>query len=121
MIHMSEKFAKKLAAPRAENMQPGQFSTDDLIDDAAGITASQVLASLPNPLFILDSDNRFVFLNQAAEMFFGQPGYPIWLVPRQLYPGRCQSVFDVATGTLECIGWRSGAGIRWTKAGAQGG
>ena len=59
-----------------------------LIDDAGGITASQVLASLPNPLFILDADNCFVYLNQAAEMFFQSSqmilsGYAV----RQLYPG----------------------------------
>ena len=70
MMHMSKKPIPKSAVPQAENKQSDQFSTDILIDDAAGITASQVLASLPNPLFILDSDNCFVFLNQAAEMFF---------------------------------------------------
>ena len=67
---MSEKLSTKSAASQAENKQPGQFSTDNLIDDAASITASQVLASLPNPLFILDSYNCFVYLNQAAEIFF---------------------------------------------------
>jgi len=32
--------------------------------------AEQILSSLPTPLFVLDSDNRFVYLNQAGEMFF---------------------------------------------------
>ena len=32
--------------------------------------ASQILASLPNPVFILDAENQFQFLNHAAEMFF---------------------------------------------------
>ena len=67
---ISQKPVTKSAPPQAENKQSDQFSTDNLIDGAAGITASQVLASLPNPLFILDSDNCFVYLNQAAEMFF---------------------------------------------------
>ena len=45
-------------------------SSENLIDDATEITASQILASVPNPLFILDSKNCFLYLNQAAEMFF---------------------------------------------------
>ena len=36
----------------------------------AMMSEAQVLAALPNPVFVLDSDNRFVFLNQAAEIFF---------------------------------------------------
>ena len=31
---------------------------------------SQILANLPNPVFLLDSVNQFQFLNHAAEMFF---------------------------------------------------
>ncbi|WP_348720905.1 ATP-binding protein [uncultured Candidatus Puniceispirillum sp.] len=34
------------------------------------LAASQILASLPNPVFVLDSENQFQFLNHAAEMFF---------------------------------------------------
>ena len=34
------------------------------------VVATQILSTLPNPLFVLDARNRFVFLNQAAEMFF---------------------------------------------------
>ena len=67
---MSQKPSTKSASPQTENEHPGQFSTDNCIDDATGFTALQVLAHLPNPLFILDSDNCFVYLNQAAEMFF---------------------------------------------------
>ena len=69
-MRMTEKPTRKSAAPQTENTQSSEVSTDHLIDDVAGIAASQVLASLPNPLFILDSDNCFVYLNQAAEMFF---------------------------------------------------
>lgn len=47
-----------------------QIPQDNLAAEVGGITASQVLASLPTPLFILNSDNCFVYLNQAAEMFF---------------------------------------------------
>ena len=43
---------------------------DTFIHDAQGIDSSQILACLPNPVFIVDSDNCFVYLNQAAEMFF---------------------------------------------------
>ena len=32
--------------------------------------ASQILASLPNPVFLLDANNQFQFLNHAAEIFF---------------------------------------------------
>ena len=32
--------------------------------------SSHILASLPNPVFLLDQHDRFVFLNHAAEMFF---------------------------------------------------
>ena len=32
--------------------------------------ATQILALMPNPVFILDAQNRFWYLNQAAEMFF---------------------------------------------------
>jgi two-component system nitrogen regulation sensor histidine kinase GlnL len=69
-MRISQKSATKSASPQNENKPSGQFSTDNLMDDAAGISSLQVLASLPNPLFILDSDNCFVYLNQAAEMFF---------------------------------------------------
>ncbi len=34
------------------------------------ISEAHVLATLPNPVFVLDSCNRFMYLNQAAEMFF---------------------------------------------------
>ena len=35
-----------------------------------GSEAGHILASLPNPVFLLDGDDRFLFLNHAAEMFF---------------------------------------------------
>ena len=56
--------------PGRKITQDNQFLHEDLIDGKAGVTASQVLASLPNPLFILDSNNCFIYLNVAAEMFF---------------------------------------------------
>ncbi len=42
----------------------------DLGHDAAGNDAALILASLPNPVFVLDAEDHFLFLNQAAEMFF---------------------------------------------------
>ena len=32
--------------------------------------SGHILASLPNPVFLLDQHDRFIFLNHAAEMFF---------------------------------------------------
>jgi two-component system nitrogen regulation sensor histidine kinase GlnL len=37
---------------------------------AADLTESQIFAILPNPVFVLDRDDRFIYLNQAAEIFF---------------------------------------------------
>ena len=34
------------------------------------ITEAQIFAALPNPVFVLDRENRFTYLNQAAEIFF---------------------------------------------------
>ena len=34
------------------------------------VTESQIFAALPNPVFVLDRENRFIYLNQAAEIFF---------------------------------------------------
>ncbi len=39
-------------------------------DDRFDLTESQILAALPNPVFVLDLENRFIYLNQAAEIFF---------------------------------------------------
>ncbi len=45
-----------------------------MMDDAAApawhADAAHILASLPNPVFLLDNEDRFIFLNHAAEMFF---------------------------------------------------
>ena len=52
------------------------FESDDfgISHDARHVqdnpVASQILASLPNPVFLLDRDNQFQFLNHAAGMFF---------------------------------------------------
>ena len=43
---------------------------DDVTSDGLRADAAHILASLPNPVFVLDADDRFLFLNQAAEMFF---------------------------------------------------
>ena len=37
---------------------------------AAELTEAQIFAILPNPVFVLDRDDRFIYLNQAAEIFF---------------------------------------------------
>ena len=34
------------------------------------VTETQIFAALPNPVFVLDRENRFIYLNQAAEIFF---------------------------------------------------
>jgi len=39
-------------------------------DDSSDLTETQIFAVLPNPIFVLDLENRFIYLNQAAEIFF---------------------------------------------------
>ena len=39
-------------------------------DESSDLTESQIFAALPNPVFVLDLENRFIYLNQAAEIFF---------------------------------------------------
>ena len=43
---------------------------DEIASPELQIQATHILASLPNPVFLLDGADRFVFLNHAAEMFF---------------------------------------------------
>jgi two-component system nitrogen regulation sensor histidine kinase GlnL len=43
---------------------------DEVLAQPPGGEAGHILASLPNPVFLLDSEDRFLFLNHAAEMFF---------------------------------------------------
>ncbi len=43
---------------------------DDAAPPAWQADAAHILASLPNPVFLLDNEDRFMFLNHAAEMFF---------------------------------------------------
>jgi len=43
---------------------------DDATSPAWHADAAHILASLPNPVFLLDHEDRFMFLNHAAEMFF---------------------------------------------------
>ena len=64
------EFQDKPVLPRSEGIHEMQLFHDDMAEGETCGIASQVLASLPNPLFILDSNNCFVYLNQAAEMFF---------------------------------------------------
>ena len=40
------------------------------VDDTSDLTETQIFAVLPNPVFVLDLENRFIYLNQAAEIFF---------------------------------------------------
>lgn len=37
---------------------------------APDLTEAQIFAILPNPVFVLDRDDQFIYLNQAAEIFF---------------------------------------------------
>ena len=39
-------------------------------NESSDLTESQIFAALPNPVFVLDLENRFIYLNQAAEIFF---------------------------------------------------
>ena len=50
-----------------EAIRPGV--APDIAPDIA-VDAAQVLAGLPNPVFVVDADDRFVYMNNAAEMFF---------------------------------------------------
>ena len=43
---------------------------DEITAPDLQMEAAHILASLPNPVFLLDSEDRFLFLNHAAEMFF---------------------------------------------------
>ena len=43
---------------------------DELVAQSLDSEAGHILASLPNPVFLLDCADRFLFLNHAAEMFF---------------------------------------------------
>ena len=43
---------------------------DEIASPDLQLEAGHILASLPNPVFLLDGADRFVFLNHAAEMFF---------------------------------------------------
>ena len=52
----------KIAAPNSAIMT--------VTTPAAGLTEAQIFAILPNPVFVLDSDDQFIYLNQAAEIFF---------------------------------------------------
>jgi len=39
-------------------------------NESSDLTESQIFAVLPNPVFVLDLENSFIYLNQAAEIFF---------------------------------------------------
>ena len=52
----------KIAAPNSAIMT--------VTTPAAGLTEAQIFAILPNPVFVLDRDDQFIYLNQAAEIFF---------------------------------------------------
>ena len=44
------------------------------MDENSDITESQIFAALPNPVFVLDRENRFIYLNQATEIFSNPVG-----------------------------------------------
>ena len=63
--------SKSLPSDRPDAMdQTGYMHYDHDDDHHSGVSMGQILASLPNPIFVLDADNCFIYLNQAAEMFF---------------------------------------------------
>ena len=63
--------SKSLPSDRPDTMErTGNLSYDHDVDRHSGVSTAQILASLPNPIFVLDVDNCFTYLNQAAEMFF---------------------------------------------------
>ena len=63
--------SKSLPSERPDTMErTGNLSYDHDVDRHSGVSTAQILASLPNPIFVLDADNCFTYLNQAAEMFF---------------------------------------------------
>ena len=64
--------SKSLPSDRPDSMdRTGYLRYDDHdVDHRSGVSMAQILASLPNPIFVLDADNCFIYLNQAAEMFF---------------------------------------------------
>ena len=41
-----------------------------VMGENSDVTETQIFAALPNPVFVLDRENRFIYLNQAAEIFF---------------------------------------------------
>jgi len=53
-----------------ERFSAGDEAISVMNKEGNEILESQVLSALPNPLFVIDSENRFVYSNQAAEMFF---------------------------------------------------
>ena len=52
----------KTAAPNSAIMAVTTPTSD--------LTEAQIFAILPNPVFVLDRDDQFIYLNQAAEIFF---------------------------------------------------
>ena len=63
--------SKSLPSDRPDAMdRTGYMHYDHDVDQHSGVNMAQILASLPNPIFVLDADNCFTYLNQAAEMFF---------------------------------------------------
>lgn len=80
---------------------------------------ANILASLPNPVFVVDGDDQFIYLNNAAEMFFQSSQVilidtPLWtLIPADsalfsmLARARSQQV-SVADQGVELAGPRLG-------------
>ena len=63
--------SKSMSSGMSDTMDRAGYPRHDHdVDQHSGVSMAQIMASLPNPIFVLDADNCFVYLNQAAEMFF---------------------------------------------------
>ena len=72
---------------------------------------------LPTPVFVLDGQNRFVYLNQAGEMFF-HSSKPLLIGFRSIVLSQqIDTVFDVAAVASSICRCRSGFGIGQSKNG----
>ena len=81
------------AVSRGKKKATCHSPSENFVDGANGITASQVLNSVPNPLFILDARNCFLYLNQASEMFFQSSQLMLFGVPLDRLIPRDASLF----------------------------
>jgi two-component system nitrogen regulation sensor histidine kinase GlnL len=66
MMYTHSKLSKNQSAMSANIKKPPRSRGLGGSD----ISATQILSTLATPLFVLDEHNRFVYINQAGEMFF---------------------------------------------------